>query len=162
MANSQIIGKAKKKIIKEFIKDPVILDAIGSEKALKPEQYLNTHIFNYHQNPFTLNTVETFVTVQVHIPQGFDSNKTYVSPTVEIWIISHEKHMVVDNVPKITDNRNDYISELIDAKLNGKTGFGIGELKLSSNVEGSFQQDYLYRRMIFVCKDLNKSLCIEE
>lgn len=162
MANSQIIGNAKKKIIKEFIKDPVILAAIGSEKNLKPEQYLNTHIFNYHQNPFTLNTVETFITVQVHIPQGFDFNKTYVSPTVEIWIISHEKHMVVDNVPKITDNRNDYISELIDAKLNGKSGFGIGELKLASNIEGSFQQDYLFRKMIFECRDLNKSLCTEE
>lgn len=162
MANSQIIGKAKNKIIKEFIKDPTILAAIGSERATRPEQYLNTHIFNYNQNPFTLNTVETFITVQVHIPQGFDFNNTFVCPTVEIWIISHEKHMVVDNVPKITDNRNDYISELIDAKLNGQSGFGIGELKLLSNVEGSFQQDYVFRKMIFECRDLNKSLCTDE
>lgn len=164
MANSSIIGKTKKKIIKDFIKDSVLLEAIGSPDAanLKPEQYLNTHIFNYNQNPFTLNTVTTFITIQVHIPQVYDFNKTFVTPTVEIWIISHERHMVVDNVPKVTENRNDYISELIDNKLNGQTGYGIGELKLSCNVEGSFQQDYVYRKMVFEGTDLNVSLCSEE
>lgn len=164
MANSSIIGKAKKKIIKDFIKDSVLLEAIGSPDAasLKPEQYLNTHIFNYNQNPFTLNTVTTFITIQVHIPQVFDLHKTFVTPTVEIWIISHEKHMVVDNVPKVTENRNDYISELIDNKLNGQTGYGIGELRLSCNIEGSFQQDYVYRKMVFEGTDLNVSLCSEE
>lgn len=164
MANSSIIGKAKKKIIKDFIKDSILLEAIGSPDAaaLKPEQYLNTHIFNYNQNPFTLNTVTTFITIQVHIPQVFDLNKTFVTPTVEIWIISHEKHMIVDNVPKVTENRNDYISELIDNKLNGQTGYGIGELKLSCNIEGSFQQDYVYRKMVFAGTDLNVSLCSEE
>lgn len=164
MANSSIVGKAKNKIIRDFIKDPDFLAAIGSPNAdkLKPEQYLNTHIFNYHQNPFTINDVTTFITIQVHIPQTYDLNKTYVTPSVEIWIISHEKHMVVDNVPKITENRNDYISELIDNKLNGKSGFGIGELKLSCNIEGSFQQDYVYRKMVFEGTDLNKSLCFDE
>ena len=67
--------------------------------------------------------------------------------------------MVVDNVPKITENRNDYLSRLIDTKLNGRLDIGIGELKLESNIEGSYQKDYLYRQMIFKCKDLNNSLC---
>ncbi len=164
MANSSIIGKAKNKIIKDFIKDPVLLAAIGSPEAdtLKPEKYLNKHIFNYNQNPFTLNTVTTFITVQVHIPQTYDWNKTFVTPTIEIWIISHEKHMTVNNVPKITENRNDYISEIIDNKLNGQSGYGIGTLNLVSNIEGSFQQDYLYRKMVFEGKDLNQSLCSKD
>ena len=67
--------------------------------------------------------------------------------------------MVVDNIPKITENRNDYLSELIDAKLNGRSDFGIGELQLASNVEGSYQQDYVYRKMVFTTKDVNDSLC---
>lgn len=163
MANSSIIGISKNKIIREFIKDPVLLSAIGSPDAdkLKPEEYLNTHIFDYAQNPYTLNTVMTFITVQVHIPQTFDYGKTFVTPTVEIWIISHERHMNVDNVPKVTENRNDYISEIIDNKLNGKSGYGTGRLKLTSNVEGSFQQDYVYRKMVFETTDLNTSLCEE-
>ena len=163
MANSSIIGKAKNKIIKEFIKDQEIISAINSSSVTSPEKLKGTHVFDYHQNPNTINTVETFITVQVHIPQPFSfEDDTFVKPTVEIWIISHERHMIVDNIPKVTENRNDYLSELIDNKLNGKDGFGIGRLKLVSNIEGSYQQNYLFRKMIFECKDLNNSLCIDE
>lgn len=163
MANSSIIGIAKNKIIREFIKDKEIVQAIHSHTITSPEQLVNTHIFNYHQNPNTINTVETFITVQVHIPQPFSStDNTFVKPTVEIWIISHERHMIVDNIPKVTDNRNDYLSKLIDKKLNGKSGFGIGKLNLISNIEGSYQRDYVYRQMIFECVDLNSSLCVDE
>ena len=168
MANSSIIRKAKNKIVKEFIKDQAIIDAINSSevKPNEPEKLINTHIFNYNQNPHTLNKVGTFITIQVHIPQGYyndyNASTTRVKPTIEIWIISHEKHMVVDNVPKVTQNRNDYLSELIDNKINGKSGFGIGETTLLSNIEGAFQQDYLFRKMIFQCVDLNASLCKDE
>ncbi len=168
MANSSIIRKAKNKIVKEFIKDQDIITAINSDKVKpnEPEKLINTHIFNYNQNPHTLNTVGTFITIQVHIPQSYyndyNASTTRVKPTIEIWIISHEKHMIVDNVLKVTQNRNDYLSELIDNKINGKSGFGIGKTTLLSNVEGSFQQDYLFRKMIFQCTDLNASLCNDE
>ena len=168
MANSSIIRKAKNKIVKEFIKDQDIIAAINSSTVNpnEPEKLINTHIFNYNQNPHTLNMVGTFITIQVHIPQSYyndyNASVTRVKPTIEIWIISHEKHMVVDNVPKVTQNRNDYLSELIDNKINGKSGFGIGETTLLSNIEGAFQQDYLFRKMIFQCVDLNSSLCKDE
>lgn len=166
MANSSIIRKAKNKIIKEFIKDTDIVAAINSSKVTKPEELINTHIFNYNQNPHTLNDVGTFITIQVHIPhtyyEDYRSSDIFVKPNIEIWIISHEKHMKVDNIPKITSNRNDYLSELIDNKINGKSGFGIGQTKLLSNIEGAFQQDYLFRKMIIECKDLNWSLCDDE
>lgn len=168
MANSSIIRKAKNKIVKEFIKDQDIVAAINSSevKPDEPEKLINKHIFNYNQNPHTLNTVGTFITIQVHIPQSYyndyNASTTRVKPTIEIWIISHEKHMIVNNVPKVTQNRNDYLSELIDNKINGKSGFGIGETILLSNIEGAFQQDYLFRKMIFQCTDLNWSLCDED
>lgn len=169
MSNSSIVRKAKNKIIKEFIKDQDIVAAINSSeiKSNEPEKLVGTHIFNYNQNPHTLNKVGTFITVQVHIPQNFYSDYRgnsviHVKPTIEIWVISHERHMLVDNVPKVTQNRNDYLSELIDNKINGKSGFGIGDVRLTSNIEGAFQVDYLYRKLTFQCLDLNWSLCEEE
>lgn len=169
MANSSIIRKAKNRIVKEFIKDSEIVNAINSSeiKPSESEKLINKHIFDYNQNPHTLNIVGTFITIQVHIPQNYYSDyhggsTIHIKPTIEIWIISHEKHMIVDNIPKITQNRNDYLSELIDKKINGKSGFGIGETKLISNIEGSFQADYLYRKMVFQCLDLNSSLCEDE
>lgn len=162
MANSSIITQAKNKIIKEFIKDDTIIQAINSSNVSSPEKLIGTHIFNYHQNPNTINTAGTFITIQVHIPEPFFRNNTYIKPTIEIWVISHEQHMVVNNIPKVTDNRNDYLSRLIDKKLNGRSDFGIGELSLISNVEGSYQQNYLYRKMVFEGTDLNNSLCRDE
>ena len=167
MANSTIVRKAKNRIVREFIKDSDIIAAINSSEIKEPEKLINKHIFDYNQNPHTLNIVGTFITIQVHIPQNFYSDYhgnsiVHVKPTIEIWIVSHEKHMIVDNVPKVTQNRNDYLSELIDKKINGKSGFGIGETRLVSNVEGSFQQDYLFRKLIFQCLDLNWSLCEDE
>lgn len=166
MANSSIIRKAKNKIIREFIKDKDIVAAINSSKITKPEELINTHIFDYNQNPHTLDDVETFITIQVHIPysyyEDYRASEVFVKPTIEIWIVSHEKHMKVNNIHKISSNRNDYLSELIDNKINGKMGFGIGTTKLLSNVEGSFQQDYLFRKMIIECTDFNWSLCEEE
>ena len=166
MANSSIIGKVKNKIIREFIKDSEIVAAIHSSTVSsdEPEKLINTHIFDYHQNPNTLADVQTFITIEVHIPESYYQNtsKIYVNPTIEIWIFSHEKHMRVDNISKITVNRNDYLSELIDRKLNGQSGYGIGELTLKSNVGGAFQMDYLYRKMIFEGLDFNDSLCEDE
>lgn len=165
MANSSIIGKIKNKIIRDFIRDDDIIKAIDSTNIIVPESLIGTHIFTFHQNPNTINNVETFVTVQVHIPQAYyrdDTNKSFVKPTLEIWIISHVNHMKVNNIPKITDNRNDYLSKLIDKKLNGQFGYGIGRLRLISNVEGSYQPDYVYRKMTFEVLDLNNSLCGDE
>lgn len=162
MANSSMISTLKTNIMKSLIKDKDIVDAIDSHssKVKKPEDLINTHIFNYHQNPYTLEDVQTFLTIQVHIPESYDRNNTFVKPTLEIWIISHYKHMKVD-IPKITDNRNDYISKLLDSKLNG-ADYGYGGLKLLSNVEGSYQEDYLWRKMLFATNDLNQSLCDNE
>lgn len=162
MANSFIISKAKNKIIKEFIKDKEIVEAIDSHE-FAGEKLINTHIFNYHQNPDALHNVGTFITIQVHIPAPFFSDTDiFVSPTIEIWIVSHINHIVVDNIPKVTSNRNDYISMLIDKKLNRSSGFGITDLVLRSNVEGSYQKDYVFRKMVFEGKDISSSLCDEE
>ena len=163
MANSSFIGKVKKKIIKEFIKDDGIVQAIHASEIISNEKLVGTHIFNYHQNPDTINKVMTFVNIQVHMPANLRwTDNTYVKPTIEIWIISHKTHMTVDNVPKVTANRNDYLSELIDKKLNGRSDFGINKLTLKSNVEGCYQQDYIYRTMIFEGLDLNDSLCDDD
>lgn len=169
MANSSIIGKVKNKIVREFINDEAIRAAIDSQNpdVHEPEDLINKHIFDYNQNPYTLNEVQTFITIQVHIPEdrsyyNSEGKRVFVKPTIEIWITSHESHMKVDNVPKVTQNRNDYLSTLIDKKLNGATDYGIGEIQLKSNTETSYEKDYLVRVMIFETKDTNDSLCEDE
>ena len=175
MANSELISSLKDALIKELEADESIFYAIDSPDITdfeNSDQLMYTHIFPFHKNPETITETITFITIQVHIPKTYDRNKTWVIPTLEIWIISHDDHMIVNNIPKITDNRNDYISKLLDKKFNGRSTFGVsendkdnihlyGKMNLVSNVEGALNK-FLYRRMIFEMKDLNDSLCDDE
>ena len=44
--------------------------------------------------------------------------------------------------------------------FNGSTEYGgIGKLKLTLNTEGTYNKDYLYRRMLFETIDVNDSFC---
>lgn len=163
MANSSIIKKAKKKIIKELINDTEFIKALNISSFNDNEDIIGKYIIDYNQQPNTIDEKITFITIQVHIPESrFSYDNTYVHPTIEIWIYSHYKNMKVNNIPKVSSNRNDYISEMLDKKFNGRDDFGIGKIQLVSNVEGSYQSDYLYRAMVFRGTDLNDSLCNEE
>lgn len=164
MANSSIIAKAKNAIIKEIINNPLIVKAIDAPKIdiNSSENLVNNFVFNFHQNPITITEVQTFMTIQVHIPRlsaRESAGSGFVKPVVEIWIFSNVNHMKITNIPKVKSNRNDYLSELLDQTLNGYSGIGIGELRLISNIESSYQSDYVCRCMTFETVDLNKSLC---
>ena len=158
MGNSTSISEFKERIVKAICNDEDIFYALDTKDCENGGDLINTHVFKYNKNPQTITETISFITVMVHT-QRKDRNGTFVVPTLEIWIYSHYQHMVMDK--RITkDNRNDYISMLLDEKFNGSTEYGgIGKLQLVSNVEGNFSEKFLYRRMLFDTVDLNDSLC---
>ncbi len=176
MANSSIVTALKEAVINEIIHDEQIFYAIDSPDITTPKNadlLVYEHIFPYHMNPENLTREITLLTVQVQIPKTLDDSNIWVVPRLEIWIITHINHMRTDNIPPVTDNRNDYISKLIDKKLNGRDTLGTskndadnlhlyGRLNFVSNTEGVFSKDYLYRQMIFEMKDVNHSFCDEK
>lgn len=158
MANSSSISELKEKVVLAIAKDDDLFYAIDAPDCENGGDLINTHIFRYNKNPETITKTITFITVMVHTKPK-DRHGSFVIPTLEIWIYSHDDHMKMSS--KITkDNRNDYISKLIDAKFNGSTEYGgIGKLMLVSNSEGVFSSKFLYRRMIFETVDINDSFC---
>lgn len=176
MANSSIISKLKDKVITEIVNDETFFYAINPPDIKRVEDanlMSDKYLFRYHQNPETLQITGTFLTFQVHIPRTHDRNKTWISPKLEIWIISHEKWMKVSNIPQVTASRNDYIAQLLDQKFNGRHTIGdspidannlhlYGKLDLVSNIEGAYANEYLYRQLIFETIDINDSLCDDE
>ena len=163
MANSKIISDIKDKIIKGLISDNEIVSAIGAPSIDSDEadQLIGKYIFRYNQNPNTIKQAETFITVLVDIVQDF-YNKGFVIANIEIGIYSHESQMNIREKPWIIDNRNDYLSILIDKKFNGKFLAGYGQMILYDNREGSLITDYLYRRMTFNISDINDSFCDDQ
>lgn len=158
MANSMSISEFKDKVISAIANDETMFYAFDAKDCENGGDLIGTHIFKYNKNPETITENITFMTVMVHIDTR-DSKGTFINPILEIWIYSHNDHMKMD--PKVTkDNRNDYLSMLVDDMFNGSTQYGgIGKLILTSNREGTFNREFLYRRLIFETIDLNDSLC---
>ncbi len=158
MANGTSISEFKERVMDAITQDDTIFYAFDAKDCENGGDLENTHIFNYNKIPETITETNTYMTIMVHT-KSRDRNGTFVTPTLEIWIYSHFKHMKMDY--KITkDNRNDYMSMLIDDKFNGSTEYGgIGKLRLVSNTEGTYNDQFLYRRLIFETVDMNDSMC---
>lgn len=170
MPNSSIVEDIKVKVQNELLHDELIIKTIDAQDVEGDDvsELINTHIFTFAQNPNMIVSSGTFLTIQVHVPQFVSvsqssnpANFKWVHPVLEIWIISHNQHMRVDNLPRIRANRNDFLAQLIDEKFNGRSGFGYGQLFLQMNIEGVHpdNSDYLYRRLLFVTKDLSQGVC---
>lgn len=164
MANSIVISDLKERVVDAIAHDDTIFRAFDAKDCENGGDLLGKYIFKYNRNPETITDVVTFMTVMVHIEArttGYwqkGQNTTFITPVLDIWIYSHYEHMDMDY--PIKDNRNDYLSMLIDEKLNGSTDFGgIGKLSLVQNTEGSIAQKFLYRNMVFKTIDVNDSFC---
>lgn len=173
MANSELISDLKSAIVKELVNDEGLFYAIDSHDITNPKQankLMYKHIFPYHRITQTVTETDTYLTFQVHIREMSSWNKRWISAILEFYIYSHDKHMKVENIPKVTDNRNDYIGKLLDKKFNGRSSFGNNKdsandirlyesLDLTLNEEGVTQQGFLYRHLMFKTKDLNNNPC---
>lgn len=173
MANSELISDLKSAISKELINDEALFYAIDSHEITNPKQankLMYKHIFPYHRITETITETNTLITFQVHIREMSTWDKRWISAILEIYIYSHDQHMKVENIPKITDNRNDYIAKLLDKKFNGRSSFGNNKdpkndvrlyesLDLTINEEGVTSQGFLYRHLMFRTKDLNNNPC---
>lgn len=158
MANSTSISEFKEKVVSAIAHDDDLFYAFDAKDCENGGDLLNTHLFKYNKNPETITEAITFMTIMVHT-KSRDRNGTFITPTLEIWIYSHNDHMKMD--PEITkDNRNDYMSMLLDNKFNGSSEYGgIGKLMLTLNQEGTYSPKFLYRRLLFETVDINDSFC---
>lgn len=161
MANSTSISEFKERVVDAITHDDTLFYAFDAKDCENGGDLINTHIFKYNKNPETITESITFMTIMVHTkPISREKREyTFIIPTLEIWIYSHNDHMKMD--PEITkDNRNDYISMLLDSKFNGSDKYGgIGKLLLTLNQEGTYNQKFLYRRLLFETMDVNYSFC---
>lgn len=172
MANSRIISELKTKVTKMIINDEELVKAIDPpnyqdenweeiymiNSAETEEAGYTPVIYREHQNPNMITKTMTFLTIEVNIPENYNTPEIFKYPQLEIWIISHNKHNRIDNIKGVRDNRNDYISILLDEKFNGESA-GIGSLKLISNTAGIYDDKFVYRRLTFTGIDLSDTIC---
>lgn len=171
MANSEFITKLKNQVVKSILNDEEIITAIDSPDMLKdnwePIYLLNNRdtinagftpsIYRELQVPRVLDDAGTAILIEVQFPRPSGVNNLYLTVQLQIMIISHQEHMRIDNVIGVTDNRNDYLSILLDRKFNDDMGFE--RINLISSVANSYNEKYVYRTMTFECLTINNLRC---
>lgn len=158
MANGTSISDIKRRVMDAITHDDTIFYAFDAKECENGGDLENTHIFNYNKIPETITNVSTYLTFMVQTKIR-DRNKTFVTPTLEFYVYVHHEHMKVNR--KITkDNRCDYMAMLLEDMFNGSSKYGgIGELKCVLNQEGTYNQEFMYRHLIFETLDINSSMC---
>lgn len=165
MANSSCVSNWKNQIMADLQKDNEIIIALGLSKDEDSDDLIYNRLFPHYFIPTTQEEVKTYIMVEIDI----QSNKSryeparrdiYSYPTITFTVLSHQDNMEL-NLSGISATRIDYLSELIDRKYNGASGFGIGEIQLTSNIAGNLNDKYRFRQLIFQAVDFNDSLCEE-
>ena len=163
MAKSKCIRNWKNKIMSELSQDDEIIDALGLNPNESPDDLVWTRYYPHYYIPQTEEDVKTYILVEIDIPErriryGTTESNIWVHPTIVFYVLTHQEDMRL-NMAGESGTRMDYLAELLEDKYEGRTDFGVGSLKLKSDVAGSINTTYRFRQLIFEAVDLDDSLC---
>lgn len=107
-------------------------------------------IFPFDYIPETVEDAGTYICFDVDIQKV--PNKTYLMPTIYIWLFSHKSLL---RLPE-GGVRTDKLASEISKTLNGSRYYGLGELDLYSVKRYAPIADYQGKLMMFVAQDFNR------
>lgn len=177
--SNDIVRLIKNKIIKELINDNEIVEALDpiskneegwspiylkyskANKQANQSRKIEPQIFDFKKLPDVEEDVQTFILVLVQILSPYINTSTTVNPRLEIWVISHYEHLLMEN-NTIEANRNDYLAELIKIKFNRKDPTLWADFQLYNDTEDIFDKKHVYRKLEFTCTTFNMDLCQDD
>ena len=117
-------------------------------------QHANTlaysQVFPCEYIPETVQEGKTFVCFDVDVQEA--ANKTYLLPTLYVWVFTHRSKLRLPEGGVRTDK---LCSEICKA-INGSRRYGLGELNLYSVKRFAIMTDYQGKVMTFHAKDFNR------
>lgn len=163
MANSMCIIDWKNQILSDLQNDDEIIEALNIHDDEDSENLVWNRLFPHYYIPDTQEVVKTYILVEIDVQSSrnrYEPTKydLYAYPTITFYVLSHQKDMQM-KMTGISATRTDYISTLLDKKYNGKNGFGLGRLQLTSNIAGSLNDTFRFRQLVFQAVDFNNELC---
>lgn len=147
----------------ELSQDDTIIDALGLNESESPDDLVWVRLYPHYYIPQTEDEVKTYILVEIDIPERRKNyykseSDVWVYPTIVFYVLTHQEDMKLDMLGE-SGTRMDYLSELVEDKYEGRTGFGLGELQLKSDVAGSINTTYRFRQLIFEAVDVDDSVC---
>lgn len=142
----------KNKLMEDLLTNEAIVKLLDDNIELKHASELAyTHVFPYEYIPDTVEHAKTFICFDVDVQESI--NKTFLLPTLYIWVFSHKSKLRLPEGGVQTDK---LVSEIAKA-INGSRFYGLGELDLYSVRRFAPVTDYQGKVMTFHAKEFNRT-----
>lgn len=141
----------KNRLMEDLLTNAEIVKLIDADTELEDASKLAyTQVFPYEYIPDAVEHADTFICFDVDIQESI--NKTFLLPTLYIWVFSHKSKLRLPEGGVQTDK---LVSEIAKA-INGSRFYGLGELDLYSVRRFAPMTDYQGKVMAFHAKEFNR------
>ena len=141
----------KNKLMEDLLTNEEIVNLVDETVGLDGAKRLAyTSVFPYEYIPDTVEEAKTFICFDVDVQESM--NKTFLRPTLYIWVFSHKSKLRLPEGGVQTDK---LVSEIAKA-INGSHEYGLGELELYSVKRFAPVTDYQGKVMTFHAKEFNR------
>lgn len=141
----------KNKLMEDLLTNPEVVKLLDDSVEMRNASSLAyTHVFPYEYIPDTVEHAKTFICFDVDVQESI--NKTFLLPTLYIWVFSHKSKLRLREGGVQTDK---LVSEIAKS-INGSRFYGLGELDLYSVKRFTPVTDYQGKVMTFHAKEFNR------
>ena len=143
----------KNRLMRDLLSNETIVKLIDesiTDVNTAYEKLAYKRIFPFDYIPETIEEAGTYVCFDVDIQKSL--NKTYLLPTIYIWLFSHKSVM---RLPE-GGVRTDALAFEISKAINGSRYYGLGELDLYSVKRYAPISDYQGKLMMFTANEFNR------
>lgn len=141
----------KNKLMEDLLTNPEVVKLLDDSVEMRNASSLAyTQVFPYEYIPDTVEHAKTFICFDVDVQESI--NKTFLLPTLYIWVFSHKSKLRLLEGGVQTDK---LASEIAKA-INGSRFYGLGELDLYSVKRFTPVTDYQGKVMTFHAKEFNR------
>lgn len=116
-----------------------------------PASLAYTQVFPCEYVPDTVQDARTFICFDVDVQRG-NSNKTFLSPVLYLWVFTHRSLL---RLPE-GGVRTDALCNEICKTINGSRKYGLGELELYAVKRFAPMTDFQGKVMTFHARDFNR------
>lgn len=142
----------KNKLMEDLLTNDEIVKLLDDIAELSDVYTLAySQVFPYEYIPETVEEAKTFICFDVDIQESI--NKTFLLPTLYIWVFSHKSKL---RLPE-GGVRTDKLASEIAKEINGSRFYGLGELNLYSVKRFAPVTDYQGKVMTFHAKEFNRA-----
>lgn len=141
----------KNRLMEDLLTRPKIVSLINDQIDMEnAEDLVYKQVFPFEYVPETVQDGHTYICCDVDV-QGV-VNKTYLTPTIYIWVFSHRSKLVLPE----GGVRTDKLCAEISKAINGSRYYGLGQLNLYAVKRYAPMTDYNGKIMTFHAKEFNR------